>query len=90
MKEIGTEVKKPIQGLGFNKAMENLLRRVFELMLAAGALSQSESKRRASVWKPIKDQWWEIKQGLAKSQDWLKKLSWDFVLFSQKSLELIW
>ena len=49
MKEIGTEVKKPIQGLGFNKAMENLLRRVFELMLAAGALSQSESKRRASV-----------------------------------------
>ena len=47
MKEIGTEVKKPIQG--FNKAMENLLRRVFELMLAAGALSQSESKRKASV-----------------------------------------
>ena len=47
MKEIRSEVKKPIQGF-YNKAMDNLLRRVFELMLAGGALSQSENEVRST------------------------------------------
>ena len=48
VKEIGSEVKKPIQGFN-NKAMDNLLRRVFEFMIVGGTLSQSESEQEASV-----------------------------------------
>ena len=44
VKEIGSEVKKPIQGFN-NKAMDNLLRRVFEFMIVGGALSQSENEQ---------------------------------------------